>query len=346
MIISIEKGFPEAGIEHVTAFLQAHNTHYHVANLYGRQVIGFEKELSPALVEELRLMPGVEDVIPVSTPYKFASREWKTEKTSFHVKGEEIGGNELTIIAGPCAIESEEQIFTIAEHLHRSGIKFIRGGAYKPRTSPYSFQGLGLEGLKFIRQAADEFDLRVVTEVIDLNVLDQVYNYSDILQVGSRNMHNYYFLKELGKIDKPVLLKRGMYAKITEWLLSAEYILTGGNERVILCERGIRSFDDSVRNVLDISAIPLVQQLSHLPVFVDPSQGSGIRSLVNPIAAGAVAAGCDGLLIEIHPNPSTALSDGPQSLYLEQFTHLTQKLAPVAMSVGRNLSLKTKIFAK
>ncbi|HUP13431.1 MAG TPA: 3-deoxy-7-phosphoheptulonate synthase, partial [Niastella sp.] len=261
----------------------------------------------------------------------------KPESTSFMVNGQQIGGNAINIVAGPCSIESEEQIFQVAEFLSNLGVKFIRGGAYKPRTSPYRFQGLGHEGLKLIKKAADKYGLLVVTEIIDSSLIDEICEYADILQVGSRNMMNFFFLKQLGKIDKPVLLKRGMYARIEEWLMAAEYILTEGNEKVILCERGIRTFDNAVRNTMDIAAIPLIKSLSHLPIWADPSHGTGKRDLIIPASMASVAAGADGLVVEIHPNPEVALSDGAQSLYLDQFAELIKRTAPVAKAVGRTL---------
>ncbi|MCC6721402.1 MAG: 3-deoxy-7-phosphoheptulonate synthase [Bacteroidia bacterium] len=257
---------------------------------------------------------------------QLAKKSLEKPNTIINVNGNFIGGNELTLIAGPCAVESEEQIFTIAEFLSQKGIKIIRGGAYKPRTSPYAFQGLKKEGLILLNKVSKKFELSVITEVLDLSLLDTVYPYSDILQIGARNMKNYHFLKELGKTDKPILLKRGMDATIEEWLLAAEYILLGGNEQVILCERGIKSFDHITRNVMDIAAIPLIKQLSHLPIIADPSQATGNRDIVIPLSLAAVAAGADGLMVEVHNNPNKALSDGPQSLYFEQFDELVEKL--------------------
>lgn len=246
--------------------------------------------------------------------------------TIVNVNENVIGGDELTLIAGPCAVESEEQIFTTAQFLAKKGIKILRGGAYKPRTSPYSFQGLKKEGLQLLKQVSEKFEMSVITEVLDLSLLDTVYPYADILQIGARNMKNYHFLKELGKTDKPILLKRGMDATIEEWLLAAEYILLGGNEKVILCERGIRTFDNITRNIMDIAAIPLIKQLSHLPIIADPSQATGNRDIVIPLSLAAVAAGSDGLMIEVHDNPEKALSDGPQSLTFDQFSELIEKL--------------------
>ncbi|RYY68868.1 MAG: 3-deoxy-7-phosphoheptulonate synthase [Chitinophagaceae bacterium] len=289
-------------------------------------------------------LSGVEEIIPFDKEYKLASRAFKQESTSFNIKGQTIGGNEINVVAGPCSIENEDQIFAVAEFLSNQGVKFIRGGAYKPRTSPYRFQGLGHEGLKLIKKAADAYGLLVVTEIIDSSLIDEICEYADILQVGSRNMMNFFFLKQLGKIDKPVLLKRGMYARVEEWLMAAEYILSEGNEKVILCERGIRTFDNAVRNTFDIAAIPLIKSMSHLPIWADPSHGTGRRDLIIPCSLASVAAGADGLVVEIHPNPEVALSDGAQSLYLEQFAELLQKTSPVAEAVGRTLDIKNKTF--
>lgn len=301
------------------------------------------RNFSEQEIEKIRLQ-GVSEIIPFDKEYKLASRAFKPQSTSFTVKDQVIGGEEVNIVAGPCSIENEEQIFAVAEFLSSQGVKFIRGGAYKPRTSPYRFQGLGHEGLKLIKKAADTYGLLVVTEIIDSSLIDEICEYADILQVGSRNMMNFYFLKQLGKIDKPVLLKRGMYARVEEWLMAAEYILSEGNGKVILCERGIRTFDNAVRNTFDIAAIPLVKSLSHLPVWADPSHGTGKRDLIIPTSLAAVAAGADGLVVEIHPNPEVALSDGAQSLYLQQFAELLQKTAPVAEAVGRTLDIKTQTF--
>ena len=262
-------------------------------------------------------------------PYQLVSREWKSQKTTFEINGVEIG-KDLLMIAGPCAVENEEQIYTISEFLSKKGVRFMRGGAYKPRTSPYSFQGLKKEGLELMRRAADDHGLAVVSEIMSASQLDEFVENVDILQVGTRNMQNYPLLRALGKINKPVLLKRGMSSTIEEWLLAAEYILSGGNEQVILCERGIRTFETATRNTLDIAAVPLVQQLSHLPVIVDPSQGTGVRDIVNPVSVAAIAAGADGLIIEVHNQPEEALSDGDQSIYLDQFETLQKRLVKAA----------------
>jgi len=272
-------------------------------------------------------------------PYQLVSREWKSQKTTFEINGVEIG-KDLLMIAGPCAVENEEQIYTISEFLSKKGVRFMRGGAYKPRTSPYSFQGLKKEGLELMRRTADDHGLAVVSEIMSASQLDEFVENVDILQVGTRNMQNYPLLRALGKINKPVLLKRGMSSTIEEWLLAAEYILSGGNEQVILCERGIRTFETATRNTLDIAAVPLVQQLSHLPVIVDPSQGTGVRDIVDPVSVAAIAAGADGLIIEVHNQPEEALSDGDQSIYLDQFETLQKRLVKAASIDNRRFDFQ------
>ncbi|HAY89763.1 MAG TPA: 3-deoxy-7-phosphoheptulonate synthase [Bacteroidetes bacterium] len=271
---------------------------------------------------------------------KLVSRQHSNHNTVIRLGDELIGAKELCLIAGPCAVESETQLNEIAKGLSELGVKFMRGGAYKPRTSPYAFQGLKKEGLKMLKNASDTYGLKIVTEVLDTTLIEEVYPYADILQVGSRNAKNYQFLKELGKVDKPILLKRGMSSTINEWLLAAEYILLGGNENVILCERGIRTFDTSVRNTMDIASIPLVKELSHLPVIADPSQGTGKRSLVTPLSLAAIAAGADGLMIEVHNEPEEALSDGFQSMYLNTMGDMVKALRAQAEHSGRTLNLK------
>ncbi len=275
-------------------------------------------------------------------PYQLVSREWKKENTEFEVNGVTFG-KDLVLIAGPCAIENREQIFTISEYLSKLNIRFIRGGAYKPRTSPYSFQGLKTEGLKLIREAADKYQLGVVSEVMSVDKIEELEEYVDILQVGTRNMQNYPLLKALGKSNKPVLLKRGMSSTIEEWLLAAEYIVSSGNERVILCERGIRTFENATRNTLDIAAIPLIKSLSHLPIILDPSQGTGIRDLVAPVSAAAIAAGADGLIIEVHNQPNEALSDGDQSLYLDQLKDLLPTLEQLARIRNKHFDFENSL---
>src|SRR5574343_230746 len=275
-------------------------------------------------------------------PYHLVSREWKKENTVINLKNTSIGNGNITVIAGPCAVENEDQIFTICEFLNKQNVKILRGGAYKPRTSPYSFQGLKKDGLILMRQAADKFNMNVITEVMDTNLVDEVAQYADILPVGTRNMQNYQLLRALSKIDKPVMLKRGMSSTMEEWLLAAEYILSGGNYKVILCERGIRTFETATRNTLDLSIVPLLKSVSHLPVIVDPSQGTGIRELVEPMSLAAVAAGADGIMVEVHNQPEEALSDGAQSLYFDQFSGLINKLKASADAFGRTLDVDSK----
>jgi 3-deoxy-7-phosphoheptulonate synthase len=278
---------------------------------------------------------GVEEIIRILKPYKLASREFKDFDTTIKVKDIIIGGKEVIVMAGPCVVENEQQIFEIAHQVKALGAKILRGGAFKPRSSPYSFQGLGEEGLKLLAQAGKETGLAVVTEVMSVNQIDLIAEYTDIFQVGARNMQNFVLLTELGKTKKPILLKRGMSATIEELLLSAEYILSEGNYEVILCERGIRTFENYTRNTLDLSAIPAIKRLSHLPVIVDPSHATGRWRLVSSMAKAAVAAGADGLLIEVHPDPKSSLSDGAQSLKIDAFAQLMKELRPIIQAVGR-----------
>ena len=293
-------------------------------------------------VENLASVPfyafnGVEEIIRIMKPYKLASREFKDFDTTVKVKDVAIGSKEVVVMAGPCVVENEKQIFETAQKVKAVGAKILRGGAFKPRTSPYSFQGLGEEGLKLLAQAGEETGLAVVTEVMSVNQIELVGKYTDIFQVGARNMQNFVLLKELGKTKKPILLKRGLSATIEEILLSAEYILTQGNYEVILCERGIRTFENYTRNTLDLSAIPALKRLSHLPIIVDPSHATGRWRLVSPMAKAAIAVGADGLLIEVHPDPKSALSDGAQTLRLDTFTQLMKELSPIVQAVGREL---------
>jgi 3-deoxy-7-phosphoheptulonate synthase len=288
-------------------------------------------------VEGFKLLPGVEDALRIGTPYKVVARSFHPEDTVFEVGGLAIGGEEVVVMAGPCSVESEEQIRATAEAVRAAGARVLRGGAYKPRSSPYSFQGLAERGLELLRRAADEQGLLTVTEVMDPSQLQLVAQYADILQIGARNMQNYVLLREVGKVDRPVLLKRGLSATIEEWLLSAEYVAAAGNPRIILCERGIRTFETATRNTMDISAIPVVEKLSHLPVFADPSHGIGIRDKVPAMARAAVAAGADGLLVEVHVDPDRALSDGAQSLFPEQFQRLMDQLRIIVPALGRSI---------
>ncbi len=299
-------------------------------------ITGNQGEVDRGNLEEL---PGVAEVIRVSKPYKLASREVKQEDTIVRFAGTDatIGGHDLAIVAGPCSIESREQAFAIAEQVAASGAQFFRGGAYKPRTSPYAFQGLGLEALHIMAEIRDRFGLRIITEAMDNETLDLVAEWADVIQIGARNMQNFSLLKHAGRLRKPVLLKRGMSATLDEFLMAAEYILSEGNYEVILCERGVRTFADHCRNTLDLSIVPAVQKLSHLPILVDPSHGTGKRDKVLPMARAAVAAGADGILVEVHNQPEKALSDGPQSLYPDQFARMMDEIEQIAPVVGRNL---------
>lgn len=286
-------------------------------------------------------MPGVQDAVPVSKPYKLVSREVKPENTVVSVGDDKIGGTELTMIAGPCSVESRQQIIEIAERLKKMGVRFLRGGAYKPRSSPYSFQGLKNDGLAYLREAADRTGMHIVTEVKDTETLALVADYADILQIGARNMYNFSLLEQVGDLKRPVLLKRGLSATIEELLMSAEYIASRGNYNVILCERGIRTFEPYTRNTLDLNAVPVVKKLSHLPIIVDPSHGTGAWDLVVPMALAAIIAGADGLLVEVHQDPETALSDGFQSLKPERFKELLDRVQELAPFVKRTMHLGT-----
>ena len=289
--------------------------------------------------DRLAGLEGVLELIPVTQPYKQVSREWQDENTLVSLpNGTKIGGSDLVLMAGPCSVENEREILDIAHRVKDVGATVLRGGAFKPRSSPYSFQGLGLQGLEFLARAREETGLAVVTEALDPDGVDLVVEYADIVQIGARNMQNYALLRRAGRAGKPVLLKRGMSATIDELLLAAEYILAEGNPDVILCERGIRSFDTHTRNLLDLAAIPVVKSLSHLPIIADPSHGTGIRSKVTPMGRAAVAAGADGLIIEVHPDPPKAMSDGAQSLYPDQFAKLVDEVTVIARAIGRNFN--------
>ncbi len=287
----------------------------------------------------LEVLSGVEHVHRISAPYKLAARSFRPQGSVIEVgNGIKIGGEEVVVIAGPCSVESRDQLFIVAEQVAKAGARGLRGGAFKPRSSPYSFQGLGLEALKLLREAGDRFKLLVVSEVMEISQIEVMLPYVDIFQVGARNMQNFNLLRELGKIRKTVLLKRGIAATLEELLLSAEYIMAGGNYNVVLCERGIRTFETYTRNTLDISAVPIIHKLSHLPISIDPSHGTGLRDKVAPMARAALAAGTDALLIEVHHDPDKALSDGAQSLYPEQFSKLMDELRMIAPAVGRKIA--------
>jgi 3-deoxy-7-phosphoheptulonate synthase len=301
-------------------------------------ITGNQGEVDPGALEE---MPGVQEVIRVSKPYKLVSRDTKPDNTIIKFPGSSvtIGGSGLAIVAGPCAIENRDQAFTIAERVARAGAQFFRGGAYKPRTSPYSFQGMGEEGLKIMAEIRDRFGLLIVTEAVDYESLDLVDKYADVIQIGARNMQNFSLLKRAGRARKPVLLKRGISATLEEFLMAAEYIMSEGNYSIVLCERGVRTFADHTRNTLDLSVVPAVQRLSHLPIIVDPSHGTGKRNKVTPLSRAAVAVGADGLIVEVHHDPDRALSDGMQSLYPDQFDALMQQVRQIAAVLGRTISV-------
>jgi len=286
---------------------------------------------------DIELLDGVEEVIKITSSYKLASRTFQKEDTVVEVNGVKFGAEHLGLIAGPCTVESYEQMGETAAALKEQNVKIIRGGAYKPRTSPYAFQGLGEEGLKILREVADKYDMAVTSEVMEISQIPMFLEYVDILQIGARNMQNFNLLKEVGSINKPVVLKRGLSATFEEWLMSAEYILAGGNRQVILCERGIRTFEKYTRNTLDLSAIPVIKKVSHLPIIVDPSHGTGLRDKVAPMSRAAVAAGCDGLIIEVHSKPECALCDGAQSLHPHEYSELYNEVKKIAPIIGKTV---------
>jgi 3-deoxy-7-phosphoheptulonate synthase len=339
MVVVMEERATEAQIEKVVATLVDSGMDVHRSTGVNRTVLGVvgAHKVDPALIE---VMDGVHEVLRITEPYKLASRTFRPEGTVVVIDDVRIGGDEVIVMAGPCSAETEEQVFTTAAAVKKAGAKVLRGGAFKPRSSPYSFQGLGEEGLRMLRAAADQHNMKLVSEVMDVSQIDVVGRYSDIYQVGARNMQNFTLLRELGRMRKPVLLKRGIAATIEEWLLSAEYILAGGNNDVILCERGIRTFESYTRNTLDISAIPVIKKLSHLPIITDPSHGTGKRNKVAPMARASVAAGADGILVEVHCNPDKALSDGAQSMFPAQFDRVMAELRIIAPAIGRSICVE------
>lgn len=336
MIITTKAHLSSKELKNLASAISEIDERFNSLNFFGENVFFLPEKLSKELVEHIRGIEGVENIYFPPLNYQLTSRQWRNERTSFPVNDVIVGNGNFQMMAGPCAVESPEQMHQIGKKLSELGINFIRGGAYKPRTSPYSFQGLETEGLKIIREVADEFNLKVITEVVDRSVLDDVSMYTDIIQIGARNMQNFFLLKELGRIDKPIFLKRGMSARINEWLGAAEYILSHGNPHVILCERGIRTFDTSLRNTLDVAAIPLIQDLSHLPIFADPSHGTGDSKYIKPMALASIAAGCDGIMVEVHPTPDEALSDGPQSLNFEQLQDLTKSINKLNLAMSQS----------
>ncbi len=339
MIVAMQQGASEKQIQDVIEHLVKLGFEVHRSTGVSQTVLGAVGARIDFDIRDLELLSGVQEVHRISSPYKLAARSFRPDGTVVRFPGGlEIGGRGVVAMAGPCSVESRDQLFSTAEQVAQAGARVLRGGAFKPRSSPYSFQGLGEEGLKLLREAGDRFGLLVISEVMEIGQIPLLLQYADILQIGARNMQNFNLLRELGKIKKPVMLKRGIAATIEEWLLSAEYIMAGGNYDVILCERGIRTFETYTRNTLDISAIPIVKKLSHLPIAADPSHGTGRRDKVAPMARAAVAAGTDGLLIEVHCNPEKALSDGAQSLYPEQFRKLMGELQMIAAAVERTLA--------
>jgi 3-deoxy-7-phosphoheptulonate synthase len=340
MVIVMEQTAAEEAVQKVIETLVGVGYDVHRSTGMSHTVLGAvgvpRQVVDPQAIE---LLPGVRQVIKITEPWKLVGRTFRPDDTVVDVGGVPVGGPEVVVMAGPCSVESREQVLETAQLVAASGARVLRGGAFKPRTSPYSFQGHGEEALRWMREAADATGLAVISEVMDTRTVAMMEGYVDCLQVGTRNMQNFDLLKELGRAKKPVLLKRGLSATIEEWLLSAEYVLAGGNSQVILCERGIRTFENATRNTLDISAIPVIKQRSHLPILVDPSHGTGRRDKVTPMARAAVAAGGDGLLIEVHPDPDRALSDGAQSLYPQQFERLMGELRVIAPVLGRSLPL-------
>lgn len=337
MIVVMKKQASEAEIERVTGRLEQFG--FVVRVLYGveRTVVAAIGDDTAAREPQIRAMDGVDECMKILQPYKLAGRQFKPEPSEVPVGNLKIGGDGLIVMAGPCAVESEEQIMSVARSVRAAGASMLRGGAFKPRTSPYSFQGMEEEGLKLLAAARAETGLPVVTEVMDTADVELVAEYADMLQIGARNMQNFPLLKEVGGSGRPVLLKRGIAATIEEWLMAAEYIISAGNPNVVLCERGIRTYETATRNTLDLSAVPVVKQLSHLPIIVDPSHGTGKWEYVLPMARAGVAAGADGLMIEVHPNPEHAVSDGPQSLKPDNFVHLMEEVSAVAGVMGRQL---------
>lgn len=337
MIIVMSPNATKENLNSVIKKLEKLKLRTHLSEGEDRTIVGVIGDKKIIANLEMEMMAGVEKTVRITEKYKLVSRDFHPQKTIIDADGVKIGGDEIIVMAGPCAVESLEQLRETAQIVKKFGAKILRGGAFKPRTSPYDFQGLGEVGLKYLRQVADEFDMKVVTEIVDREDIPLVEEYADILQVGARNMQNFQMLKALGKISKPIMLKRGISATISEWLNAAEYIMTGGNEQVILCERGIRTYETFTRNTLDLSAVAAVNELSHLPIVVDPSHGTGRRSMIAPMSKAAIAAGADALMIEVHPHPEIALSDGNQSLAPEDFKNLMADLSGIAKAVGKNI---------
>jgi 3-deoxy-7-phosphoheptulonate synthase len=347
MLVVMKAQATPAEIKAVCAHIEQLGYRAHPLPGAQRTAIGITGNQGEAERGDIEALPGVAEVIRVSKAYKLASRDVKEEDTVVRFAGSDaaIGGRELAVIAGPCSIESREQAFAIAEEVAAAGAQFFRGGAYKPRTSPYAFQGLGLDALKIMAEVRDKFGLRIVTEALDTETLDLVAEWADVIQIGARNMQNFSLLKKAGRLRKPVLLKRGLSATLEEFLMAAEYVLSEGNYEVILCERGVRTFADHARNTLDLSIIPAIKRVSHLPILIDPSHGTGRRDSVLPMARAAVAAGADGLIVEVHNHPETAVSDGPQSIYPRQFREMMGEIEQIAPVVQRRLPRGIRVEA-
>ncbi len=337
MVVVLEKNVSDSRLENIISRLEGFGFSVHKSTGDEQIVLGAIGVRPEFDIRKVKILEGVADVFRITEPFKLAGRSYKKEDTILKIKDVEIGGNEVIVMAGPCSVESEEQIFKLAEIVSKAGAKILRGGAFKPRTSPYSFQGLGEEGLKMMRRASDENNLLMITEVLEINHIPLVEKYTDIFQIGARNMQNFSLLREIGKTSKPVMLKRGLAATIDDLLMSAEYILVNGNDQVLLCERGIRTFETNTRNTFDLSAIPVIHKRSHLPVAADPSHATGMRDKVLPMARAAVAAGCDALMIEVHHDPENALSDGPQALLPDDFTILMKQVKAIAEVIGRKI---------
>lgn len=338
MIVVMKFGASDAEVADVASRIESVGLKPHLSQGVQQTIIGVLGQTFPELKDILESLPGVDQVIPVSKPYKLASREFHPQDTVINVGNVTIGEKEIVVMAGPCAVESEDQLLATAKAVKAAGATVLRGGAFKPSTSPYNFRGLGVKGLILLAQAAKATGLAVITEVMSSQDVDMVAGYADILQIGTRNMQNFNLLEAVSETGKPVLLKRGLSATIQEWLLAAEYILALGNKNLMLCERGIRTFENYTRNTMDVSAIPVIEKVSHLPVIADPSHGTGKWYLVAPLALAAIAAGADGIMVEVHPTPDQALKDGPQSLTFENFRKLMSQLRPVVAAVGRSLA--------
>ncbi len=335
MIVVMKTGSTEAHIEDVRKRIEGHGLQVHLSQGAERTVIGVVGHIHSGLQPEMELMPGVAEVVRISKPFKLATREFKVGETIVKLGDVAIGGDKPVMIAGPCAVETEEQVMDTAREVKEQGAQILRGGAFKPRTSPYSFRGLGVQGLKILAAAGREYDMPVVTEVVTPEDVGMVASYADMLQIGTRNAQNFNLLDAVGKIDKPVLLKRGFSSSYEEWLLAAEYILSGGNSQVILCERGIRTFEPYTRFTVDLAAVPVIKKLSHLPIIVDPSHSTGSSDLVTPIALAAIAVGSHGVIVDVHPNPAVAKCDGAQALSFENFRILSRQMNAVAEAITR-----------